>query len=395
MTYAAARLGAVEASASATISAEAKRMAAEGQDVIDLGLGEPDFDTPAHIVEAAHLAAASGDTRYPPTGGTAALKAAVQAKFKADNGLTFTAKEIIVSNGAKQVIFNAFMATLEAGDEVILAAPCFDSYGNIISLLGGSAKRVVCGPDTGFRLTPEALEAAITPKTRWLLLNAPSNPSGAMYDKAQMKALGEVLARHPRVLIMSDEIYEKIIFDGAAFTAFAAACPDLMDRILTVNGVSKAYAMTGWRIGYGARPAPLIAAMVTVQSQICSGACSVAQAAATAALTGPQDNIEVFRAAFERRRNLVVKAVADITGLSLDAPGGAFYALIGCAPLIDGERFKDDAAFVEYLLSEARIASVPGSVYGTPGFFRISTATDEYTLTEAMRRIGDAVRALT
>lgn len=394
MTYAAARLGAIKASASATISAEAKRMAAESLDVIDLGLGEPDFDTPAHIVEAAHKAAVAGDTRYPPTGGTAALKAAVQTKIKADNGLTFALNEIIVSNGAKQVIFNAFMATLEAGDEVILAAPCFDSYGNIISLLGGSAKRVICGADTGFRLSPEALEAAITSKTRWLLLNAPSNPSGAMYDKAQMQALGEVLARHPNVLIMSDEIYEKIIFDGAEFTAFAAVCPELADRILTVNGVSKAYAMTGWRIGYGAGPAPLIAAMVTVQSQICSGACSVAQAAATAALTGPQDSIEVFCTAFERRRDLVVEAVVGIPGLTLDAPGGAFYALIGCAPLIDGVRFKDDGAFVEYLLSEARIASVPGSVYGTPGFFRISTATDEDTLTEAMRRIGAAVRAL-
>ncbi len=369
-------------------------MAAEGQDVIDLGLGEPDFDTPPHIVEAAHEAALAGETRYPPTGGTAALKAAIQTKFAVDNGLSFAPNEIIVSNGAKQVIFNAFMATLEAGDEVILAAPCFDSYGNIISLLGGSARRVVCGPETGFRLTPEALEAAITPKTRWLLLNAPSNPAGALYDKAQMQALGQVLARHPRVLIMSDEIYEKIIFDGAAFTAFAAACPDLSDRILTANGVSKAYAMTGWRIGYGAGPAPLIAAMVTVQSQICSGACSVAQAAATAALAGPQVNIEAFRTAFERRRNLVVEAVANIPGLSLDAPGGAFYALIGCAPLIDGVRFKDDTAFVAYLLSEARIASVPGSVYGTPGFFRISTATNEDTLSGAMCRVGAAVRAL-
>ncbi len=215
-----------------------------------------------------------------------------------------------------------------------------------------------------------------------------------MYDKAQMQALGEVLARHPRILIMSDEIYEKIIFDGAEFTAFASACPDLVDRIPTVNGVSKAYAMTGWRIGYGAGPAPLIKAMVTVQSQISSGACSIAQAAATAALTSPQDNVEVFREAFERCRDLVVNAVADIPGLTLDAPGGAFYALIGCDMLL-GERFADDMAFVAYLLAEAKIAAVPGTVYGTPGFFRISTATDDATLAEAMRRIGAAVRALT
>jgi len=396
MTFAASRLGAVKASASAMISQSAKAMARAGEDVIDLGLGEPDFDTPPHIVEAAHQAGVAGETRYPPTAGTAALITAVRDKFARENGLAFESDEVIVSNGAKQVIFGAFMATLEPGQEVILCAPYFDSYRSIVSILGGQHRTVACTPEDGFRLTPEALEAAITPNTRWLLLNAPSNPSGATYSASDFKALGKVLARHPHVLIMSDDIYEHILFDGARFQSFAAVYPDLADRILTVNGVSKAYAMTGWRIGYGAGPSALIKAMVTVQSQISSGACSIAQAGAVAALTGPQDHLEVFRTAFERRRDLVMAKVAGIKGLSLLKPGGAFYALIGCHDLIemrdvDGVVLADDAAVAAFILKRAGVAVVPGSVYEMPGYFRISTASADDLIARAMDRIASAI----
>lgn len=393
MDFATSRLQRVKPSASAAISTRAKAMAEAGQDVIDLGLGEPDFDTPAHIVEAAHQAALRGETRYPNTQGTAALRAAVAEKFRADNGLTHSPDQVIVSNGAKQVIFDAMMATLEPGAEVILPAPYFDSYRNIIGLIGGKVRSVVCQAADNFCLTPAALEAAITPQTRWVFLNSPSNPAGAVYGPEDFRALAEVLARHPQVLILSDEIYEKIIFDDVPFVSFAAVCPELADRVLTVNGVSKAYAMTGWRIGYGAGPKALIAAMTTVQSQISSGACSIAQAAALAALTGPQDCIATFRAAYQRRRDLVMAAVAQIPGLRLRRPGGAFYALIDCTALL-GAAIPDDVAFTGHLLQQAGLATVPGSVYDTPGFFRISTATADATLARAMGRLSATVAAL-
>lgn len=393
MDFATSRLKTVKPSASAAISTKAKAMAQAGEDVIDLGLGEPDFDTPAHIIEAAHQAALRGETRYPNTQGTAPLRAAVVEKFKRDNGLTFSPDEIIVSNGAKQVIFDAMMATLDPGAEVILCAPYFDSYRNIVAVIGGQPVTVPCRAEDGFILQPAALEAAITGKTRWVMLNSPSNPSGAVYGAKDFAALGEVLRRHPHVLILSDEIYEPILFDGQSFASFAAVCPDLADRVLTVNGVSKAYAMTGWRIGYGAGPKALIQAMTTVQSQISSGACSIAQAAALAALTGPQDCIATFREAYQRRRDLVMAHVAQIPGLSLRNPGGAFYALIDCSALLGGD-IPDDIAFTAWLLREAGLATVPGSVYETPGFFRISTATDDATLTRAMIRLATAVAAL-
>jgi aspartate aminotransferase len=399
MRFAASRLAAVKPSASAWVSQAAKEARGRGEDVIDLGLGEPDFDTPAHIIEAAHQAALAGETRYPPTEGTAKLRAAVVDKLARENGLTYTANEIIVCNGAKQVIFNALMATLEPGEEVLLCAPCFGQYKDMVLILGGTPVSVTCPAAGLFRLTPEALEAAITPKTRWLFLNLPSNPAGAVYSDAELRALGAVLARHPQVLILSDEIYEHILFDGASFLSFAAACPALKERILTVNGVSKAYAMTGWRIGYGAGPQPLIAAMTKVQSQICSGACAIAQAAAVAALNGPQDQVRGFNAAFEARRNLVVDHIAQIDGLTLDPPGGAFYAFVGCDALIgtrtpDGDVIKDDVAFTAYLLKAAGIAAVPGSAYDLSPFFRISTAASEAVLKDAMARLATAVAAL-
>ena len=399
MNYASSRLAPVKPSASATVSAAAKAARARGEDVIDLGLGEPDFDTPKHIVEAAHAAALDGQTRYPPHDGTAALKKAVSDKLKRDNNLDYDPSEVIVSNGAKQVIFNAIMASIEQDDEVLLCAPYFGSYADIVLILGGKPVSVPCTAEDQFRLTPENLEAALTPKSRWLFLNLPSNPSGAVFSADDLKAIGAVVAKHPNLMVLSDEIYEHILFDGQKFNSFVEVCPELKDRVLTVNGVSKAYAMTGWRIGYGAGPQPLIKAMTKVQSQISSGACSVAQAAAVAALNGPQDEVHRFREAFENRRNLVVDRVAKIDGLTLDPPGGAFYALIGCDGCIgaktpDGSTIENDIDFAQFLLDEAKIAAVPGDAYGLSPFFRISTATSEDVLTEAMDRIETAVAKL-
>ena len=399
MSYVAARLAAVKPSASMAASMAAKALRAKGLDVIDLGLGEPDFPTPPHVAEAARAAALRGETLYTQAAGTPALRAAVAEKFRRENGLDYGPDDIVVANGAKQIIFNALMATLNDGDEAILPAPYFVSYPEMVKLLGGVPVTPVCGGESGFRLTPAALEAAITPRTKWLFLNTPGNPSGAVYSEADLKALGAVLARHPQVLVLSDEIYEHILFDGRAFTSFGKACPELRDRTLIVNGVAKAYAMTGWRIGYAAGPAPLLKAMNTVQSQSVTSVAAPMQAAALAALTGPQDCIATFRDAFERRRDLVVAGVAKIPGLSLPPPEGAFYAYIGCAGLIGkrtpkGEVLTDDTAMASYLLNEGHVGSVPGAAYGLSPFFRISTATSDEVLTEAIARIARAVAAL-
>lgn len=399
MSYVSSRLSVIRPSASMVASQAAKALRATGVDVIDLGLGEPDFPTPDHIIDAAFKAARAGETLYTAPAGTPALRAAIAEKFRRENGLSFGPDDVTVANGAKQIIFNALMATLEPGDEAILPAPYFVSYPEMVKLLGGTPVAVECPAETGFRLTPELLEAAITPRTRWLFLNMPGNPSGAAYSRAQLEALGAVLARHPSVLVLSDEIYEHILFDGREFVSFANACPELIARSLVVNGVSKSYAMTGWRVGYAAGPAPLIKAMNVVQSQSVTSVCSIAQAAALAALEGPQDDVARFRAAFEARRDLVVAGVAKIGGLSLPAPDGAFYAYIGCGALIgrktpQGATLADDAAVADYLLTHGRVSSVPGVAYGLSPYFRISTATGEETLTEALARIGAAVDAL-
>jgi len=399
MNYVSSRLSVVRPSASMAASQAAKALAAKGIDVIDLGLGEPDFPTPGHIIEAAFAAARSGDTLYTAANGTLALRQAIAGKFERENGLSYGPDEIAVANGAKQIIFNALMATLEPGDEVIVPAPYFVSYPEMVKLLGGRPVSVECGVESGFRLAPELLEAAITPRTKWLFLNMPGNPSGAVYSQADLKALGAVLAKHPQVLVLSDEIYEHIIFDHRSFVSFGQACPELRERSLIVNGVSKAYAMTGWRVGYAAGPSPLIRAMATVQSQSCTSVCSIAQAAAVAALNGPQDEVARFRQAFQRRRDLVVSGVKGINALTLDPPEGAFYAYIGCAALIGaqtaaGETLADDAAVASYLLNEGRVASVPGAAYGLSPFFRISTATADAVLNDAVARIGEAVSKL-
>ena len=399
MNYVAKRLAAVKPSASMAASQAAKTLRATGVDVIDLGLGEPDFPTPTHVSEASYKAALAGETLSPASAGTPALRAAVADKFRRENGLDYTADDVVVANGAKQIIFNALMATLNDGDEAILPAPYFVSYPEMVKLLGGVPVTPVCDAAADFRLTPEVLEAAISPRTKWLFLNMPGNPSGAVYSRDELQALGDVLARHPQVLVLSDEIYEHIIFDGREFVSFGKACPDLRDRTLIVNGVAKAYAMTGWRVGYAAGPAPLIKAMTTVQSQSVTSVAAPMQAAALAALTGPQDCIATFRAAFQRRRDLVVAGIARIDGLTLPPPKGAFYAYIGCADLIgrrtpQGTVLTDDVAVSDYLLAQGHVSSVPGSAYGLSPFFRISTATGDEVLTEAIARIGRAVAAL-
>ena len=399
MSYVADRLSVVKPSASMAASQAAKALAATGIDVIDLGLGEPDFPTPAHVSKASYRAALDGETLYTAAAGTLALRKAVADKFRRENGLDYTPDQIVAANGAKQIIFNALLATLNPGDEAILPAPYFVSYPEMVKLLGGAPVTPRCPAEAGFRLTPEVLEAAITSRTKWLFLNMPGNPSGAVYSLAELQALGAVLARHPQILILSDEIYEHIIFDSREFVSFGKACPELKDHTLIVNGVAKAYAMTGWRVGYAAGPAPLVKAMATVQSQSCTSVAAPMQAAALAALTGPQDCVAEFRTAFQRRRDLVVAGVAGIDGLTLPAPEGAFYAYIGCADLIgrrtkQGKVLTDDVAVSDYLLAEGHVSSVPGSAYGLSPFFRVSTAASDEVLTEAIARIGRAVAAL-
>ena len=393
------RLAAVKPSASMAASLAAKSLRAKGFDVIDLGLGEPDFETPTHIVDETFRAVRAGETRYTAAAGTQALREAVAQKFRRENQIDCSPDEIVVANGGKQIIFNALLATLELGDEVIIPAPYFVSYPEMVTLLGGTPVVVECPRASGFRLTPAALEAAITPKTKWLFLNSPNNPSGAVMTREEMQALAAVLVRHPQILILSDEIYEHIVFDGREFISWAAACPDLRERSVIMNGVAKSYSMTGWRIGYALAPQDIVKAMSVVQSQSVSSVAAPTQAAALAALSGPQDCIALFRAAFEQRRDRVVQGINTIEGLALDPPQGAFYAYIDCHGIIgkttpEGRVLHTDADVVDYLLHAAHVSSVAGAAYGLSPFFRISTATSEEVLTEAVRRIAAAVSKL-
>ncbi len=379
-------------------SGEAAALKRQGRDMIILGAGEPDFDTPEHIKEAARQAISRGETKYTPLDGSAALKEAVRRKFARDNDLTFAQNEVTCGAGAKQVLYNAFMATLDPGDEVIIPAPYWTSYADIVQIAGGVPIIVTCTAEADFLMRPDQLEAAITPRTRWLLLNSPSNPSGAAYDEAALAGLAQVVRRHPRLWVMSDDIYEHILYDGARFATFAQVAPDLRERCLTVNGVSKAYAMTGWRIGYGAGPAPLIAAMAIVQSQSTSCPSSVSQAAAIAALDGPDAIMRERSARFQARRDLVVSGLNAIPGLSCRNPKGAFYAYPGCGGLIgartrDGRIIIDDRAFADYLL-DWDVAVVPGSCFGLAPYFRISYATSDAELETALQRMAAACAAL-
>ncbi|RZK97838.1 MAG: pyridoxal phosphate-dependent aminotransferase [Methylobacterium sp.] len=395
----ASRIGAIGVSEILKITAEAGARQRAGEPMIILGAGEPDFDTPEHIKEAAVRAMRDGQTKYTALDGSPQLKAAVRLKFQRDNGLDYALSEITCGTGAKQILYNAFMATLDAGDEVIIPAPFWTSYADIVAIAGGVPVVLPCQEADGFRLTPAALEAAITPKTRWLLLNSPSNPSGAAYGADHLRGLADVLLRHPHVWAMSDDMYEHIVYDGFAFATLAAVEPRLRDRTLTVNGVSKAYAMTGWRIGYGAGPEPLIKAMAVIQSQSTSCPSSISQAAAVEALTGPQDIVLERAQDFQKRRDLVVAALNAIEGITCRKPEGAFYTFASCAGMIGkttpkGERIESDTDFGRYLMDEAKVAVVPGSCFGLAPYFRISYATSEAELREACGRIAKACSAL-
>lgn len=395
----AARVGGLHLSEIVRISEEAKRLKAAGRDVISFGTGEPDFPTPPHVVEAAITAMRAGQTTYTPTAGIPALRAAIcdHAVSLGWAGGAPGPDQVIVGAGAKQVLHNAFMATLDPGDEVIIPAPYWTSYADMVGIAGGRVVDVPCGVEAGFRLSAQRFAAAITPRTRWLLLNSPGNPSGAMYTAEDLAELADVLRAHPHVGVMTDEIYGQIAY--APFTSFAAVAPDLADRMLVVNGVSKAYSMTGWRIGWGIGPVPLIRAMIAVQGQCTSGACSISQAAAVAALTGPQDEVSVRREAFRARRDLVVAALNAVPGIACPVPDGAFYAFADCRALFgkitaEGEPISDDGDFCRYLMQAAGVAVIPGRAFAMPGYFRLSYACSEASLREGCARIRNAVEAL-
>ncbi|HYG41681.1 MAG TPA: pyridoxal phosphate-dependent aminotransferase [Bordetella sp.] len=381
------------------IGARAAQLKREGRDVIVLGAGEPDFDTPDNAKEAAIRAIRAGDTKYTLLDGTLALKAAIARKFERDNGLAYGLDEITVGAGAKQVIHNALMATLDDGDEVVVGVPYWTSYADMIAIAGGRTVEVACREDDGFRMQPADLEQAITPRTRWVMLNSPSNPTGAAYTEADLRALADVLLRHPHVWLICDDIYEHLIYGDFVFRTMAQVEPRLKARTLTVNGLSKAYAMTGWRVGYAGGPKELIGAIAVVQSQSTSNPCSISQAAAIEALDGPQDVLEERRRSFQVRRDLVVDGLNAIDGLSCRRPEGAFYTYASCAGVLGrhtpaGQKLATDTDFCLYLLQEHDVAVVPGTVFGLAPYFRISYATSQAQLQTALDRIGQAVAQL-
>ena len=381
------------------VTARVNALKRAGVDVIGLGAGEPDFDTPDFVKEAAIEAIRRGQTKYTNVDGTAELKEAIVAKFARDNQLTYTPDQISVNVGGKHTLFNALVATVQAGDEVVIPAPYWVSYPDIVQFAGGTPVIAPAGPEQNYKLSPEALEAAITPRTKWVILNSPSNPTGAAYSADELKALGAVLLRHPQVWVLADDMYEHIVYDGFRFATIAEVVPELYERTLTVNGCSKAYSMTGWRIGYAGGAPWLIKAMAKLQSQSTSNPCSVAQAAAVAALTGDQSFLAARNEAFRVRRDLVVSALNAIPGMSCPTPEGAFYVYPSFAPLIGkttpkGVVIADDEAFVTYLLDEARVAAVQGAAFGLSPAMRISYATSDALLTEACARIAEACAAL-
>ncbi|VWC70736.1 aminotransferase [Burkholderia lata] len=383
-----ARLATARPSATYRIMDRVAARRAAGHAVVSLSAGEPDFDTPEPVRTAAIDAIRAGHTRYTQVAGLRTLREAIAGKFVRENGLEVDWQDTIVCSGGKQVIFNAFSATLNDGDEVVVPAPYWVSYPEMVLLCGGTPVAVRCGAGSGFKLTPDALAQAITSRTRWLVLNSPSNPTGAVYSENELRALADVLLAHPDVLVLSDDIYEHLVFDGLAFRTIAQVEPRLRPRTLTMNGVSKAYAMTGWRIGYGTGPRWLIDAMETLQGQQTSGACSISQHAALAALTGPQDHIAHARGVFEARRDLVVARLDAVRGMHCPTPQGAFYAFASCEALIGtmspaGTALDSDDAIAMALLDEAGVAIVPGSAFGLDGYLRIAYALDTASLATA------------
>jgi aspartate aminotransferase len=399
MAFIAERLDRIKPSPTIGITMKARQLKQEGRDVIGLAAGEPDFDTPDNIKEAAIKAIRDGDTKYTNVDGTDALKKAIIAKFKRENALDYKLDQITVGTGGKQVLFNALVATLNAGDEVIIPAPYWVSYPDIVLLADGKPVTVACGANHKFKLTAEALESAITPKTKWLILNSPSNPSGAAYTAEDLKALAEVLVKHPHVNILTDDMYEHLLYDGFKFATIAQVEPKLYDRTLTMNGVSKAYCMTGWRIGYAGGPAHLIKAIAKMQSQSTSNPSSISQAAAVEALSGPQDFIAKNNEVFKARRDLVVKLLNQAPGIHCPTPEGAFYVYPSCAGCIgkttpQGKKIASDDDFVTYLLEAEGVAVVQGAAFGLSPHFRISYATSTEALQEACTRIIRACQAL-
>ena len=391
MSFIAEQLSRVKPSATIAVTNKARELKAAGRDVIGLGAGEPDFDTPDNIKAAAIKAINEGKTKYTAVDGLPELKEAICAKFKRENGLDYKPNQITVGTGGKQVLYNALVCTLNPGDEVLIPTPYWVSYPDMVLLAGGEPVIVEADQET-FKLTPDALEAAITPKTKWLIFNSPSNPSGAAYTEAELKALTDVLLKHPQVWVMSDDMYEHLVYDGFKFTTPAQVEPKLYDRTLTVNGVSKAYAMTGWRIGYAGGPAELIKAMAKLQSQSTSNPSSISQYASVEALNGPQDFIPERAEVFKQRRDLVVKALNECEGLSCPTPEGAFYVYPSCAGCIgktapSGNVINTDEDFVTELLEAEGVAVVQGSAFGLGPNFRISYATSTEALTEACARI--------
>ena len=382
------RVQKVKPSPTLAVTARAAKLKAEGKDIIGLGAGEPDFDTPVHIADAGVEAIRKGITRYTAVDGTAELKDAIIAKFKRDNALTYERSQILVSSGAKQTCFNVCAALLDPGDECVIPAPYWVSYPDMVLLADGVPVSVYGGADQGYKITPAQLEAAITPRTKMLFLNSPSNPTGAAYTRAELQGLGAVLERHPQVVIASDEMYEHIYWAPEPFFSFAQANPHLYDRTVTINGVSKAYAMTGWRIGYCGGPKELVAAMSTIQGQSTSNASSISQRAATIGLNGDQTCVATMNTAFKQRHDFVVAGLNAIPGISCRPGAGTFYAFADVSGAMRDLSLKDDNAFAEYLLVEGGVAVVPGSGFGAPGHMRISFACSMEMLEDALRRIG-------
>lgn len=399
MSILAERLSRIKPSPTNALTGKVLELKAAGRDIIGLGAGEPDFETPDNVKEAGIRAIREGDTRYTPIPGTMALRQAICGKFERENALDYAPDEVIVSCGGKQVLYNAFVATLDEGDEVVIPTPYWVSYPDMTLLAGGTPVFVDGKEELGFRITPEDLEAAIGPRTKWVLINSPSNPSGAAYTADELAALCEVVRRHEHVWILTDDMYEHIVYDGFGFATPAAVDPSLKDRTLTVNGVSKAYCMTGWRLGYAAGPKELIRAMTVVQSQSSTHTSSISQAAAVEALNGPQDFLAKNARAFQERRDLCVSMLNQASGLRCGTPEGAFYLYISCAGTIgrktpDGATIENDTDFVTYLLESEGVAVVQGAAFGLSPYFRISYAASNAELEEACRRIQRACAAL-
>jgi len=400
MSLIAARLDRISPSQTIAISTKARALKAAGRDVISLSAGEPDFDTPANVQDAAIRAIHGGQTKYTDVAGTLALRQAVADKFKRDSGLDYTADEIIVSTGGKQVIFNAMVATMNAGDEAIIPTPCWVSYPDIVALADGTPVFVPCGQNNGFKLRPEDLDAAITPRTKWVMLNSPNNPTGAAYSADELRALADVLLQHPHVWVFTDDIYEKLVYGDFKFATLVEVEPRLRDRTVTMNGCSKAYAMTGWRIGFAGAPKHLIKAMDKLQSQSTSNTSSISQAAATEALNGPQDFIATMIETYQGRRDMVVAMLNQAPGLHCHTPEGAFYVFPSVHGAIGktsrgGVRINADEDFVIALLEEEGVAAVHGSAFMYPGHMRISYATDTDSLRRACERIRHFCEGLT